>query len=160
VPHCCAERASPCAPAPLSAAQRIAARRGTAAGFLLIEVLVALALVGLIMTAIFTVYGNGRLWHGGAGDVDEALSVADAKLAAVGVAGTLHLGERNGIFAGRFRWRLTVAPYEDRDRNGAAAEPVAPLFRLFQIKVTVSWYQGRHARHVALATLRLAPAPP
>ena len=126
----------------------------------MIEVLVALAIVGLVMTAIFAVFGNGSLGHETAGAVDEALSVADAKLDAAGVAGTLHPGQTEGVFADRFRWRLVVAPYEDKDRYGAAVEPVAPRWRLFRVEVSVAWNDGRGARQISLATLRLVPVAP
>ena len=132
---------------------------GKARGFSLIEVLVALAIVGLLMAAIFTVLGTGGLGHGRAGDVDAALSLADAKLDGAGIGDALRAGKTDGIVDERFRWRLTVTPYEDRDKTGFASDPV-PLMRLFRVEVTVSWYEGRRVRQIALATLRLAPVTP
>jgi general secretion pathway protein I len=130
------------------------------AGFTLIEVLVALSIVGLLTAAIFTVFGIGGRGHQMAGDVDEALAVVDTQLDAAGVADALRAGATEGIFADRFRWQVVVAPYEDKDRLGGTAEPIASPLRLFRIEATVSWQEGGRARHISLATLRLGPAPP
>jgi len=122
-------------------------------------VLIALAIVGVILGAVFTVFGNGRLWHASSNELDAALSLADDKLEAVGVAETLKAGASEGVF-NRFRWRLVVTPYEDKDRQDSETEPLAPTFRLFRAEVTVSWREGVRPRQIALSTLRLVRTAP
>jgi hypothetical protein len=65
------------------------------------------------------------------------------------------------VFAGRFHWLLTIALYDDPERQAGAGflQPEAGL-RLYRISVAVEWRDGPRQRQLALATLRLAPPPP
>jgi general secretion pathway protein I len=132
--------------------------RAGASGFSLIEVLVALAIVGLTLAATASVFGTGLFAHTTASDVDTALALAEEKLDAAGVTETLQPGSAEGVFAGRFRWRLVVARYDDKAAGGA--DPSALGFGLFRIETTIAWDRGWRERRVTLATLRLASAPP
>jgi general secretion pathway protein I len=120
-------------------------------------VLIALAILGLALGAIATVFGNGILGHATASDVDAALALAEDKLAAAGVTEPLKPSNSEGVFADRFTWRLAIARYDDKD---ASADGPTPALRLYRLDITVAWNDGGHARQVALGTLRLAPAPP
>jgi len=133
-------------------------RGRAAAGFSLIEVLVALAIVGLALGAAAATIGTGLMGHEASRDIATALAVADQRLAEAGVTGGLRPGSHAGDFAGRFAWHLTVAPYRDAEVKPGAAPPIG--FRLFRVAVTVSWRDGRRRRQVALSTLRLGPVAP
>jgi len=124
------------------------------AGFSLIEVLIALAIVGLALGAIATVYGNGYLSHGAAADVDTALALAEQKLNATGITEKLRIGHEEGGFDDRFRWQLTVGKFDDRETTRDGDVPL----RLFRVGITVRWRDGLRERQIALSTLRLAPA--
>lgn len=124
------------------------------AGFTLIEVLIALSVVGLALGALAGVFGNALMGHETASDAEAALALAEERLALVGA--TLRPGKASGNFAGRFAWYTTIAPYEDKDK---AAEIPTSLPRLYQVAVTVAWQDGRRSRQVALSTLRLGPPP-
>ena len=127
---------------------------GQAAGFTLIEVLVALAIVGLALAAIAGVFTQGLIGHETASDAEAALALAEERLALAG--STLQPGANSGTLAGRFAWKTTVSPYTD---NGKTADLPNSLPRLFTVAVSVAWQDGRHSRQVALSTLRLG-APP
>jgi general secretion pathway protein I len=136
-------------------------RQAGAAGFSLIEVLVALAIGGLALSAIAGVIGDG-LSGGRASDATaSALTVAEGEIAAAGVAEPLRPGSSKGSFAGRFEWLRQVTAYEDR-REDARSDGDQPLSRLqlYRIEVTVGWSEGTRRRQLTLATLRLAPVPP
>jgi general secretion pathway protein I len=128
------------------------------AGFTLIEVLVALAVVGFAMAAIAGVFSNGLLGHEVAADADRALAVAEERLTLAGAAATLRPGTSNGRFAERFDWQMTIALFED-DATDKAPLPAATL-RLYRIAVEVAWRDGHRGRRLALSTLRLGPPPP
>jgi general secretion pathway protein I len=128
---------------------------GRTAGFTLIEVLVALAIVGLAVGATAFVLGNGLMGHETAADAEAALAVAEERLALAGA--TPHPGANSGTEDGRFAWRTTVAAYDDSADKTADAPTTLP--RLYRIAVTVAWRDGRRDREVALSTLRLGPAP-
>src|SRR6266581_3196569 len=84
------------------------------AGFSLIEALVALVIAGLALTAIAGVFGTGLLGHQASDEAATALTLAEGKIAAAGAGEMLRPGRSEGIFAGRFRWELTIASYDDR----------------------------------------------
>jgi prepilin-type N-terminal cleavage/methylation domain-containing protein len=131
-----------------------------APGFSLIEVLVALTIVGLGLTAAAGMLGVGMRGHDTARDVAAASAFAEDLIAQTGVTDRLQAGETHGSFAGRFEWARSIAPYTDRpsatDRvlNGDAAPP------LYRVTVAVAWEDGRRRQRITLSTLRLGSASP
>ncbi len=124
-------------------------------GFTLLEVLVALAVVGMALGVVAGALSTGLVGHETASAADTALAVAEEQLTLAGAAP--HLGVGKGVYAGRFAWKTTVAPYEDGDKT--AADDLNALPRLYRIAVSVAWNDGRRSRELSLATLRLAAAP-
>jgi len=129
--------------------------KGRAAGFTLIEVLVALAIVGLALGAIAGVFGNGLAGHETAADAENALALAEERLALAGT--TPRPGSSSGDFAGRFVWGTTVSPYEDE--GAKAGDTTATRPTLYRVAVSVAWHDGHRRREVSLSTLRLGAAP-
>jgi general secretion pathway protein I len=121
-------------------------------GFSLIEVLFALALIGLALGTAATLLGNGLLAARTSGDVATALALAEEKLAAAGVSEPLQPGASNGVF-GRFNWSVTIAPYDDGDID-------PPRVQLYRIETRIGWRDGFQRRQFALATVRIGPALP
>lgn len=131
----------------------------------------ALVIAGLALTAIAGVFGTGLLVHQASDEVATALTLAEGKIAAAGAGEALRPGRSEGVFAGRYSWELTIAPYDDRqdaDRQDASrqgkaaavgAQPLSAL-RLYRIAAAVAWREGARQRRLALATLRLGPSPP
>lgn len=120
--------------------------------------LVALVIVGLTLAALAGVFGNGLLGQRAAGDAQTALALAQEKLAAAGLAAPLRPGATDGVFGGRYAWRVSVAHYHDKaEGNGDARR--RPALRLYRVAVTVAWRQGPRKKTLRLATLRLASRP-
>lgn len=133
--------------------------RRRSAGFTLIEVLVALAIVGAALAAVAGVFGNGLLGHQAASDAEAALALAEERLALAGAVPALRPGSASGVFADRFAWRTTVSPDAPRD-DGAnrTVRPAGPV--LYRIGVSIAWHSGHRERQLNLSTLRLGPAAP
>lgn len=127
-------------------------------GFTLIEVLVALAIVGLALSAAAGTIGGGLASHEAARDAAEALAIAEDQIAQIGAGDSLHRETRTGTAAERFGWQLVIVPYDDPQADRFAEPPA--LFRLFRVTATVSWQDGHRQRQVALGTLRLGRVPP
>lgn len=127
-------------------------------GFSLLEVLIALAIVGLALAAAAGTFGAGLLGHEAARDAATALSLAEGKLAEAGIAAPLGESRSEGSFANRFDWQVTVAPYDDPSEDRLAATNDG--WRLYRVLVAVAWQDGRRRRELTLATLRLRPTPP
>jgi prepilin-type N-terminal cleavage/methylation domain-containing protein len=131
-----------------------ARRRDGEGGVTLLEVLVALAVLGTAVVAILQLFGGGLRLARGAGDHADAALLASAKLAEV-EPGPLTEGTLEGT-EGPYRWTRRVAlaadllPFEP----GSAA---AVAIRLARVSVEVRWGQSRRFE---LATLRAWRATP
>jgi type II secretion system protein I len=114
-----------------------------ARGFTLLEVLVALAILGVAVVASIQGFAQGLRLLKLAGDHQDAMLVADQKLREVVVPTE---GSEEGTET-RFRWKRTIArvPTELRD----TARPVT--WAVYQIDVHVQWDERRE---IHLATLR------
>lgn len=127
--------------------------------------LVALVIAGLALAAVAAVFGTGVIGHETAADANTAMALAEEKLAGAEAVSNPRPGRNGGVYAGRFDWQVSVAPYDDPDERAAASNPAlgiaaATTLRLYRIETSVSWREGRHRRQVALSTLRLLPVPP
>jgi prepilin-type N-terminal cleavage/methylation domain-containing protein len=133
-----------------------------AAGFTLIEVLVALTIAGLALAAIAGVFGTGAIGHRTAADADIALALAEEKLAGAEATAAIRPGRSGGTYDGRFDWRVSVARYDDAGTGAAFTQtplpaPNAANLQLYRIEAGVAWSDGRHRRQLELSTLRLLP---
>lgn len=135
-----------------------------AAGFTLLEVLVAFAIAGLGLAALLqggtAALGNASI----AAASIEATRRAQSRLAMVGAVSPLLPGETAGDDGDGFRWRVLVAPILVRaaapgDQPQAATQPARRPPAAFLVEATVGWRSGRQTRDVTLTTLRLAVPP-
>jgi general secretion pathway protein I len=128
-----------------------AERRGEA-GFSLLEVVVALAILGFGLAGFAESLRGGIASGAGATTVQGALALAEARLAAVGTTEKLQVGTASGEF-GRYHWRSEVE--EAPDEAVPAADPTLPP--LYRLRVSVSWERLGRTRSIALETMRLGP---
>ncbi len=133
------------------------AARHRAAGFSLLEVLVAFVVLSLVATALF------RLFSGALGNASAAEEYSRATLVAQSVldeaaAGTLREGTQHGSADdGRLQWTVDITPYEvpginpELDRISA----VLPV-RMFRIVTDVTFPSpGGGERKLELSTIRI-----
>jgi len=129
-------------------------RRASAAGFTLIEVLVALAIaslgLGFLMLAAGTGLGNAGL----ADQTIEATRRAQSHLAALGVIAPLKPGEQSGDDGGGYSWRVRISQPVTQTGVPPAIAAQSPL-GLYTVEVTVSWRNGALAKSVSLQSQRL-----
>jgi general secretion pathway protein I len=117
------------------------------AGFTLVEIIVALAILALSLSSILPAISDA-LWRTSEAEAQaEAASLARSLLAQAGTAVPLNDGAAAGQFVNGFRWRLEVMPY-------AGAEQAGPV-RAYRVVAEVSWDDARHGRSLALTALRL-----
>jgi general secretion pathway protein I len=127
--------------------RRCAAPCNDVAGFTLVEIIVALAILALSLNVILPTISDG-LWRTSEAEAQaEAASLARSLLAQAGISVPLQNGEAAGRFDNGFRWRLEVTPYGRIDQT----MPV----RAYKVVAEVFWDDPRHERSIALTTLRL-----
>ena len=115
-----------------------------ARGFTLLEVLVALAILGVAVVASIQGFAQGLRLLKLAGDHQDAMIVADQKLREVTEP---EEGREEGTEA-RFQWVRTVTPVPMPEVENTAR---ATRWRAFEIDVRVRWDEKRE---VQLSTLR------
>jgi general secretion pathway protein I len=130
------------------------------AGFTLIEVVVALALLALVLAVLTGAVRTGLASASRAAAIAPPLALAEAKLAAVGVTAPLESGDTSGTEPSGIAWHVAVEEYRDDDFTGpsfvgpSSDAPTVP--KLYRVRVTATWQQGGAPRSLSLDSLRLA----
>jgi general secretion pathway protein I len=125
------------------------ARATRANGFTLLEVLAAIALLGIAFAVLMQVAGGAIGLTGQAADASEAAMWARSKLDSAYVVEPLQPGRSAGRFDRKFRWQLDVTPW-----HAAASDDQTPL-QLYQLDLQVSWGAAAHPHTANFRTLRL-----
>ena len=121
--------------------------RDRQAGFTLLEVLVALAILSLAVVASIQAFAQGLRLLKLSGDHQQAMLLADEKAREIV---TPSEGREEGT-EGSFRWERTTKILEAPDLAPAGA---LPRWRVYEIDVRVTW-DTRH--QVEVRTLRMTP---
>ncbi len=121
-----------------------------AAGFTLIEALVALAIVAAVLSSIGAVIATTVK---GSRSIDQRLAltgVAETLLAELPARGLLKPGRQSGELAGH-RWRIDVSPMA-----GAEASDAEPVQRFIPLNVALR-LESPSGSAIQFTTVRLAP---
>lgn len=132
--------------------ERMASR--AQAGFTLIEIIVAFAILALGLTLLLGTLSGATRQVRQAGDAGRAGLHAQSLLAEFGELP--QPGTRAGeLEDGRYRWRLQVDPWTDpAPRSGPGRfDPAAA--RLLRLQLQVEWGAGGPGQRVQLSSLRL-----
>ena len=127
--------------------------RAREAGFTLLEVLVAFAILSIAIVAGIQAFAQGLRLLRVAGDHQQAVLLADQKLREVlrPVAGDHDEGKE-----GAFAWERTTAAVDAPDLSGSRA---TEQWKVYRITVKVRWGEGQ-PRQVEVATLRVSAERP
>lgn len=138
-------------------------------GFTLIEILVALVILGLSLGVVMQIFSAGLQRAGRTEARAVAVQLAESKLATVGIEEPLTEGETSGQFDDRFRWRVLVRSHrpaggeldgeEPEGGNPGGKNGAKVLVDAYAINIRVSWGDaaGRDEM-VSLSTIRLVNA--
>ena len=127
--------------------------KGRGAGFTLIEMLIALAIVALVVVAVSRTLSTGFLTSGRAGRESKAYEIAENALAFAVGSGAGPVTTTTRLAGGMVRV-VTVRIRPD------LVTPTAPAALMpYEIDVRVSWREGGGTRAIALSTPRLGSLP-
>ncbi len=90
---------------------------GSAAGFVLIDVVVSLAITSLVIAVLFEAISQNLATAERTADRYQAAVLARSKLAGLGITEALSEGQSEGRFDAVFFWSLTVAKDETLTRE-------------------------------------------
>jgi len=120
-------------------------------GFTLIEIIVALAILAVALTALFQAFSGGLRVTTATERQAAAVMLARSLLDRVGEDIPLAAGEQAGVSEDGQRWSIAIAPSPLIAPERRAGSPVIP----FDVQVSVA---ADGSRPVTLTSLRLAPA--
>lgn len=118
-----------------------------AAGFTLIEVIAALAILSLTMAVVFGVFSDIFFNQRKARDLVEATALAQSTLARVGTEWPILTDRSSGLTETGYRWDVVVEPYPFAARNPSSVRP-------YRIAVSVFLGSARDPL-LTLTTIRL-----
>jgi general secretion pathway protein I len=120
-----------------------------AAGFTLLEILVAFTLLATVFSVLLRVFSSGVQGIAITAQYEQATALARSLLLTTDVD-TAAAGMIQGEFENGFRWWREIAPYQ---RQHAEDQPQTR--GLYHIAVEVNWQSPLGGRSVRLDTLRL-----
>lgn len=121
------------------------------AGFTLVEVIVALAVLSIGIGVLFGTISASLRRSAAAARTAEASSLAQSLLARVGTEIPIRADEQSGELANGYRWTLKTSVYGDaRERQ---EWPIGG----YRVAAEVNWQEGGQARFYVIETLRLGP---
>lgn len=123
--------------------------RERVAGFSLLEVLVALAVLGISLGVLFRVFGQSLTDVGRAEHYTQAVLVAESQLALIGADPGNALRSYETDVDDRFHVSVDVSPMAPR--SGGVVVPLSA----YRVSVTVGWGEGSRRRQVTATTVRL-----
>jgi len=122
-------------------------------GFTLIEIVVALGLLGIGLTVILELFAGGLRSARVSEDYTKATWHGQAKMEEMLMTRELSEGVTEGTFDSQFSWKSEVkkaTPSLGQDEKAEASLPID----LYQIMVTVTWPSGPGSRSLELESLR------
>ena len=121
-------------------------------GFTLIEVVVAVAILGIALTVIIQLFAGGLRLARASKEYTRAVNYANAKMEEINSRQTLEEGITEGEFDDTFRWRVTTNKVNllPVDKPWEVKTPI----QLFQVKVDVLWKPGSKERSTTVETYR------
>jgi general secretion pathway protein I len=119
-------------------------------GFSLLEVLVAFAILALSLGVLLQIFSKAMNSTALSADYSRAVSLAEAKLNAVGADIPLEEGVHSGEPEDGLDWIVNIEPYEPPGWLGE--NTTLPVYR---VTAVASWPSVRGSRRVVLRSLRL-----
>ena len=126
-------------------------------GFTLIEVVVALAILGVGLIVIIELFSGGLRLGRTSGEYTQAIGYARLKMEDITLARQLTEGTEEGEFDKNFRWQLEIKKVEVLPLEEAA--DIGLPIELYRIKMNVLWKSGSQERSAVIESLKVIKPP-
>ena len=121
-------------------------------GFTLIEVLVAVAILGVGLTVIIELFSGGLRLGRASEEYTKAVNYARIKMEEIAVKPTIKEGSEEGEFDETFRWQVEVKKVEILPiENKPDFKPPA---QFFQVRINVIWKSGSKEKSTHIESYR------
>jgi general secretion pathway protein I len=127
-------------------------RRPTARGFTLLEVIVALAILGIGLTLIIELFSGGLRLGRASEDYTKAVNYASSKMQEIMTQDNVEEGTGEGEFDDRFRWQVEAKKVDILP--GEKSTEFKPPVELYKLTIDVLWKSGSKERSARLETYR------
>jgi general secretion pathway protein I len=134
--------------------------RNSQRGFTLLEVMVAVVILGLGLTVVFELFSGGLKSVEISNDYSNAVILANKKMGELSIKEALKIGKEEGDFPeeDNYKWEVEIIPYKvDEEANREIASPSAhndnPI-KIYQLNVRVFWKTGLLEKDVRLTSIR------
>lgn len=117
-------------------------------GFTLLEVVVAMSIVGLGVVTLFEIFSSGLRLGAKSSERTEAAAYSRQVIDEVLIHREVREGGEEGSVGGRYNWRLQVQPFQD-------AQPSSAGWDLKEMTLQLRYREGERERKMELKTLRL-----
>lgn len=126
----------------MSLLSRARAARRRDEGFSLIEAVVALAIVGLAMTAFYRAVGGSYGMQARVTLLSSSVELAQSHLDGIGVVTPLAPGTWEGVYNTGFSWHLEIAPVGKGGEGKASLDGGAPVPSAYWVVLRVKDRRG------------------
>jgi general secretion pathway protein I len=115
-------------------------------GFTLIEALIAFAILAVTLVALYGAMGTSVKGMAQSSRLDEAVLVAESRLAELGELKTLPGPIAGAVEGTGYRWRVEPVADGEAEPPELAASPL----RLQQVKLIVSWSEAGRTKEISI----------
>jgi general secretion pathway protein I len=121
-------------------------------GFTLLEVVVALAILGIGLTVIIELFSGGLRLARTSEEYTKAMNYGSTKMEEIMTQQNMEEGTEEGEFDDTFRWQVGVTKLDVLP--GEKSTDFKPPVELYQVKVDVLWKSGSKERSARLESYR------
>lgn len=128
--------------------------RTSAKGFTLLEVVIAMAILGMGLAVIMELFSGGLRLGRTSEEYTKATNYARIKLEEIGSQQNITEGTEEGEFDDVFRWKVSMKKIDilPIEKNPDFKPPV----ELFQVKVSVLWKSGSKERSASIESYKMS----
>ena len=118
-------------------------------GFTLLEVVVAMAIVGLGVVTLFEIFSSGLRLGTKSSERTQAVAYSRQAIDEFLTRRTVNEGVSEGSIGDRYHWKIEIAPFQERKQLSPAG------WELKEITLRMRFQEGEGEKEVEMKTLRL-----